>query len=189
MYWTTAALVSCLACAAGKSPQTPAGARVSTSEPAAAEDEIEPNAGDLTADERARFLTTLNELCADTYCEGAFGFEFDRLECLFEEEACVISFVMFTQDATRPGVVPTRLETAPEAEEPYSAVIESVVPPAECDPNEMGMEPGGPPCTIVEASCVLSPIRSVAEFEDQHWDLLSHCVFGLEDAILADAPL
>lgn len=174
----------CLGCGGGKAAQTPADARASSA--TARNTEAAPSEGDLTREERERFLGAINDSCADTYCEGAFGFEFDGLECRFADAACAISFVMFTDEPTRPGLVPARLASAPEDEEPFVAVIETVVPPSECDPTHVGMEQGGPPCTIVEAGCVLAPIRSVNEFESLHWDMLAPCVFALEDAILPE---
>lgn len=131
-------------------------------------------------------LGAINDSCTDTYCDSAFGFEFDGLECRFADETCAISFVMFTDEPTRPGLAPARLTSSPEDEEPFVAVIEAVVPPSECDPAHVGQERGGPACTIVEAGCVLAPIRSVDEFESLHWDLLAPCVFALEDAVLPE---
>lgn len=38
----------------------------------------------------SEFVETLNELCPDTWCEGAFNFEFQRIAC--EDDDCQLSF-------------------------------------------------------------------------------------------------
>lgn len=182
--WSLVSCVWCLACGIDKTVQTPADVRPSSAAARGTQPDAATTDRDLTTTERDRFLENINDQCADTYCEGSFGFEFDGLECRFSEAECAISFVMFTDEPTRPGLTPSRITSSPDDEEPFVAVIESVIPPTECDPLDLGMEQGGPPCTIVEAGCVLAPVRSVSELESLHWDLLSPCVFALEDAIL-----
>lgn len=180
-------LVASASCG-GKPVSRPVAA--ATDAPARSAKPAPPNAvsgGDLTHAEQQGFLNRINDLCADTYCEGSFSFEFDHLECHFEKAVCAISFVMVTDEPTTPGVTARRI-TSQDEHGPVLAELLSVVPPDQCDRYDAGLEPQGPPCTVVDAVCALFPIHSVNDFDKLHWGKLSSCVSTIEDVLLPPTP-
>jgi hypothetical protein len=143
---------------------------------------------DLSPADQERFLRSINDLCGDTYCEGPFEYEFFQIECRFSASVCGVAFNMVTDDPTRANLSPTRITSAShDSKRRLVAALTAVVPPSKCDRGEAGLEPLGPPCTIVTAVCFLTPIKSVVDYERGHWDLLSDCVGVLEQSILIDS--
>ena len=142
----------------------------------------------MSVAERDRFLEAINDLCGDTYCEGEFGYDFLELECEFDAAVCAIGYEMVTDSPTRAEISPRKVRSEHGYHGPVFGAITAVVPPSKCDRYEAGLEEAGPPCTIVQAACILTPIRSAAEFEQLHWEKLSDCVSVIEDAVLDRAP-
>lgn len=135
--------------------------------------------------DRNRYLERMNDLCADSFCEGPFRYRFTDLNCSFVDSTCVVAFNMVTDDPTRPGLQPARIVAA-GAESSELAQFLEVVPPSDCVRDDAGFDSDGPPCTAIRAACVLTPVNQMGDFVKSNWNLLSRCVEAVEGTALPD---
>ncbi len=68
------------------------------------------------------------------------------------------------------------------------ATIVNVTPRSGCNRVKPDKHRDGPPCTVIEAACVLAPIRDQRAYEQAHFEFLADCLLTLEEAILGPAP-
>jgi len=178
-------IVSCAGSATTQAPTTASHPQQTKRAAAARPKNAERPQDDLSSADRDRYLEKMNDLCADTFCEGPFLYHFTDLNCSFADSTCVLAFDMVTDDPTRPGLQPARIVSA-GAESTELAQLLEVVPPSDCVRDEAGLDSDGPPCTAIRAACVLTPISHAGDFVRSNWEQLCKCVEAVENTALPD---
>ncbi len=76
-------------------------------------------ANDLSSKEESSLLTSIDNICGDTWCEGDFNFSFNSFVCDFDKSECVMEYEFidyyFDQDWEITGEVRTAASCAIKA--------------------------------------------------------------------------
>lgn len=84
------AALACLALAACSAPSSDAPSDGDTV-PADASEELKKTANDLTAAQEKLVLQLIDDLCGDSWCEGAHDYVFAKMRCSFTAKTCTLT--------------------------------------------------------------------------------------------------